>query len=71
MGRLYIAEQTLNSVNYDHDTKTLEVDFPHQGIYQYVDVSFHVYQGLMAAENKQYYLERYVINEYAFTKIYG
>ncbi|HHR5881912.1 KTSC domain-containing protein [Providencia alcalifaciens] len=26
-----------NSVNHDHGTKTLEVDFSHQSLYQYLE----------------------------------
>lgn len=70
MGRLYIAESELNSVHYDHETKTLEVEYLQKGSYQYSNVSFHIYQGLMVAENKQHYLECYVMKKYAFIRVY-
>ena len=45
MTRLW-RSKALREVGYDHESRTLRVDFLHGGRYEYLDVGPDVYEGL-------------------------
>jgi hypothetical protein len=58
MNRIPVASSNLESVGYENGT--LEIRFHTGGIYQYLNVPEHLYQGLMMAASKGTYLDQYI-----------
>lgn len=51
MERKKIVSSNINSIGYDEDTKTLEVEFFNQKVYQYSPITQEGYSLLMNAES--------------------
>ena len=60
MKREKVHSSSLAAVGYDMVTKTLEVEFNHGGIYQYLDVPFQRYEELMTAASMGRYFDKYI-----------
>jgi hypothetical protein len=60
MERQRVASTNIESIGYDGESSTLEVEFHHGGIYQYSGVPSDVYLGLMAADSHGKFLDVYV-----------
>jgi len=60
MERMKVRSSNLDSVEYNRDTKTLEVRFLNGAVYQYFRVPEHVHRGLMDATSKGEYLDQIV-----------
>lgn len=70
MNRMPVSSSNLASVGYDPNAQTLEVEFLHDGIYQYSGVPSSVYSGLMSASSHGSYLDRYVKKAgYSYRKV--
>jgi len=69
MNREPMESSNLNSVGYDPDTKTLEIEFHHGGIYQYFDVPENVYSGLISAPSKGKYHHKFIKSAYRYKKV--
>lgn len=57
MRRGLILSTSLRSVGYDSDSKTLEVEFAHGGVYEYLRVPDVVYEELMSAMSPGEYFD--------------
>ena len=62
MNRTQISSANLRSVGYDPSTSTLEVEFRHGGVYEYLDVPAARYDGLMSAYSKGSYFDTFIKN---------
>lgn len=50
----------LEAIGYHPESRTLEVEFRHGGVYQYLDVPIHRYVGLMTAASKGSFFDRFI-----------
>jgi len=69
MNREPVQSSNLNSVGYDPDTKTLEIEFHDGGVYLYFDVLTDIHQGLMSASSKGKFHHSFIKNVYRYQKI--
>lgn len=67
--RIPVESSNIASIGYDEDSSTLEIEFRNGGVYQYFDVPFQVYDGLMEAASKGQYLAQYIKGQYRYVKI--
>lgn len=52
MMRVPVESSSIAAVGYDAERHTLEVEFAHGAVYQYLDVPAEAYAALMAADSK-------------------
>ena len=69
MMRQPVSSSNLQSVGYDPNSQTLEVEFNSGSIYQYTGVPESVYQGLMGAASHGSYLAQNIRDRYPYTRI--
>ncbi|PSG97666.1 KTSC domain-containing protein [Thermoplasmatales archaeon SW_10_69_26] len=69
MKRDSVQSSNIDSVGYDADQMTLEVEFNDGSIYQYFDVPKHVYEGLMRAESHGEFLHQNVKGIYRYRRL--
>lgn len=69
MERTSVNAGDLSSVGYDADTQTLEIEFRDGDIYQYHNVPFDIYNGLLHATSHEDYFQASVKNSYSSTKV--
>ena len=60
MERQHVSSSNLKAVGYDHETKTLEIEFLNGGLYQYSGVPLSVYQGLKSASSHGQYFDSHI-----------
>ena len=64
MVRTSVRSSNIRSVGYDPASRTLEVEFQSEGVYQYSSVPENVYQGLMQAASKGSYFHDHIKDRY-------
>lgn len=69
MERTFVSSSNLNSVGYDEETITLEVEFKDGSLYQYFDVPVTVYQELMGAGSVGQYFAQNIRNSYRYSRL--
>ena len=69
MERHPVASSNLESVGYDSETETLEVEFSSGSIYQYYNVPDNMYEQLMQADSKGGFLNTHIKNAYPFSRV--
>jgi len=69
MERQAVESSNLASVGYNPESKILEVEFKHGGIYQYKGVPKDEYDALMNAESHGKYFAANIRNDYDFIKL--
>jgi hypothetical protein len=69
-GRIPIESSNLASVGFDSFTNVLEIEFHGGRIYEYYNVPFSIYAGLMAAESHGKYFARHIRDKYRFRRIH-
>lgn len=69
MNRIPLDSTNLKEVGYDPETKTLEIQFRNDRIYQYYDVPQVIFNGLMAIPDKGFYLRKVIGNAYDYKEI--
>ncbi|MFB2660930.1 KTSC domain-containing protein [Shewanella mangrovisoli] len=68
MERQPIESSNLVSVGYDENTSTLEIEF-RSGTYQYFDVPYHIYEGLINASSAGSFHHQNIKNHFAYNRI--
>jgi len=68
MERTPVESSNIESIGYDSDTETLELEFIRGGIYQYYDVPQYVFEELMSAASHGVYLASNIKGTYSFSK---
>ncbi len=63
-----VISSNLESVGYDSNTSTLEIEF-HSGLYEYYNVPQSIYNGLMAATSKGSYFHQNIKDVFSFKKL--
>ena len=69
MKRIAVASSTLNSVGYDSETMTLELEFTSGEVYQYFDVPGDVYLRLRQSESLGIFFNEQIKENYRFIKL--
>ncbi|MBI9054388.1 MAG: KTSC domain-containing protein [Bacteroidales bacterium] len=69
MYRESVSSSNLAAVGYDANSKTLEIEFNHGGVYQYANVPSNVHSGLMNANSHGSYFHQYIKDVYSYTKL--
>ena len=69
MKRIAVASSTLNSVGYDSQTMTLELEFTSGDVYQYFDVPVDVHLKLRQSESLGRFFNEQIKESYRFTKL--
>ena len=70
MNRTLVISSHLDSVGYDPNSKTLEIEFKISGrVYQYCNVPEDVYQSLMQASSKGRYFNAHIKDIYSYTRV--
>ncbi len=65
-----VTSSMIASVGYDRQEKILEVEFVNTGhVYEYYDVPYDVYQGLMKAGSKGSYMSNNIMDCYGYGKV--
>lgn len=59
----------IESIGYDLDTATLEIEFKNNSIYQYFDVPQNIFNDLMMAESKGQYLAQHIKGVYRYSRV--
>ena len=69
MKREYVESSSLETIGYDADSETLEVEFRTDGVYQYHGVPASVYREFMEADSKGRFLNLRIKEVYPFTRV--
>ena len=69
MQRSNVPSTNIASVGYDDKTETLEVEFLNGTIYQYYGVPKNLYEQLMKESSKGRFLNTYVKNAFAYSRV--
>lgn len=69
MNRITVSSSNLVSVGYDADTKTLEVEFRENRVYQYAQVPQNAYDDLMNASSRGSHFSRHIRDKYQTKRI--
>jgi len=69
MNRIFVMSSDLQSVGYDPDTQTLEIEFKSGGIYQYYGVPETIYRQLITAASHGKFFHAHIKDKYRFRKI--
>ncbi|WP_396588633.1 KTSC domain-containing protein [Bermanella sp. R86510] len=69
MERTQVGSSNIESIGYDSDSETLEVEFSNGGLYQYFGVPAYVYDELMSASSHGGYLASNVKGIYSYSKV--
>ena len=60
MRRASVTSSNLEAIGYHVESRTLEIEFRHGGVYQYFDVPIHRYVGLMSAGSKGHFFDQFI-----------
>lgn len=69
MKRNTVSSTTMRTVGYDHVQNILEIEFIDNDIYQYLDVPFEVYNGLVNGDSLGKYLNEVIKQNFEYKKI--
>jgi hypothetical protein len=67
--RTPVSSSNLAAVGYDPKTETLEIEFLHGGVYQYLEVPEEVYTELMAASSHGSYFNSMIRGAFSYHQI--
>jgi hypothetical protein len=69
MAKILLNSSNLKSVDYDDQTKTLEVEFNRGGSYRYLEVPQEVVNGLIDSKSAGVYFAAKIRNKYTTEKL--
>ncbi len=64
-----VSSTTFSSVGYDAESQILEIEFNHDGVYQYAGVPEWEYEGLMNSGSKGQYFNSNIKDKYPCGKL--
>ena len=64
-----VDSSSIESIGYDEDSETLQVEFKNGGIYQYFDVPEDIFVALRDAESVGRYLVTKIKGSYRYSKV--
>ena len=69
MDRSYVSSSNIQSIGYDSQTQTIEVEFLNGAVYQYYGVPESLYERLMQESSKGRFLNAYIKNQYPYSRV--
>ncbi|CAH0164889.1 MULTISPECIES: KTSC domain-containing protein [Microbacterium] len=69
MERTSVSSSNLNSVGYDEQSMTLEVEFKDGSLYQYFDVPSAAHQELLGAGSVGQYFAQSIRNSFRYSRL--
>lgn len=69
MERTQVQSSNVNSIGYDEESKTLEVEFHGGGVYQYSDVPKEVYEDFMNAPSHGKFLHKVIKSRFSYIRV--
>ena len=69
MNKQSVKSSNINSIGYDLETRTLEIEFHSGGVYQYYNVPENIYRGLMNADSYGSYFHKNIKSNYKYKKL--
>jgi hypothetical protein len=69
MQRTAVSSSNVESVGYDENNETLEIEFKNGSIYQYFDVPKNIFDSLMLSGSVGAYLASNIKGVYRFSRV--
>ena len=69
MEMIGVDSSNVESVGYDEDSSTLQVEFKNGSMYQYFDVPENIFIGLRDADSVGRYLSENIKGSYRYSKV--
>lgn len=69
MERSPVSSSNVESVGYEEDSETLEVEFKNGALYQYFDVPQRIFDGLISADSVGGYLAQNIKGVYRYSRV--
>ena len=69
MKREHVLSSNIESIGYDSNSQTLEIEFLNGTIYQYFDVPHHIFEELMSADSNGKFLTANIKGHYRYSKV--
>ncbi|QLL89888.1 KTSC domain-containing protein [Aeromonas caviae] len=69
MYRDAVSSSNIMSVGYDSGSETLEIEFKSGAVYQYYNVSEHLYEQFKAAPSKGQFFHMYIKDTAPFSRV--
>ena len=69
MERVPVSSSNINSVRYEDETQTLEIEFHSGHVYQYFDVPKAIYDGLLSAASVGKYFHSQIKGMYRYARL--
>ena len=69
MEKIHVTSSNVESIGYDEDSSTLQIEFKNGTMYQYFDVPENVFIGLRDADSVGGYLAARIKGVYRYSKV--
>lgn len=69
MHRDAVSSSNIMSVGYDSGSETMEIEFKGGTVYQYYNVSEHLYEQFKSASSKGQFFNIYIKNSVPFSRV--
>ena len=69
MNREPVSSSNVESVGYDEDSQTLEIEFKNGTLYQYFDVPQNIFNSLVGADSVGVYLAENIKGSYRYSRV--
>ncbi len=69
MKREHVESSNIESIGYEPDNQTLEIEFLNGSLYQYFDIPQHIYEEMMSADSQGKYLAQNIKGVYRYSKV--
>lgn len=69
MDRIPVSSTNIRSIGYDQQSSVLEVEFTSGDVYQYFNVSEHLYQQFLYASSHGQFLNDNIRHNYRYQKV--
>jgi len=69
MNRDAVSSSNIMSAGYDAGSETLEIEFKDGTVYQYYNVSEHLYEQFQSASSKGQFFNVYIKNAVPFSRV--
>lgn len=69
MNREPVSSSNVESVGYDEDSQTLEIEFKNGTLYQYFDVPQNIFNSLVGADSVGIYLAENIKGSYRYSRV--
>jgi hypothetical protein len=69
MNREAVSSSNIITVGYDSGSETLEIEFKSGAVYQYYNVSEHLYEQFKAAPSKGQFFHIYIKDAVPFSRV--